>query len=135
MEKFLWLISHFPCRVAVIILGVPDVLWLLALYDAGKLKPYIDAHFSLLVLIGFITLLLSVVLAIIGGIVGYNYVEMGRSRFWLYRSTAFSRGDNTFENVVYWAGKFSLLPIIIVLLLFFIISIIAILKYHLITIN
>lgn len=135
MENFIWFISHFSCRIAIVLLGIPDALWLFALYDAGKLKPYIHTHYPMLIVICIITVISSIVLAIIGGKAGYKYVDMGRSRHWLYRSTAFSRCDNTLENVLYWSGKFALFPIVFVLLVFFIVNVILILKYNLIIFN
>lgn len=116
MDGFLWLISHFSCRLTVVLLSIPDLLWLYGLYNTGKLRPYVSAHIPLLITISIIMLLLSITFAIIGGKAGYEYVDMERSRRWLYRSTAFSRGDNTFMNVLYWACKFALFPIIIALL-------------------
>lgn len=129
MEKFLWLISHFSCRVAVVLLSIPDLLWLSGLYNSGELKYFINTHMPLIITISVITLLSSIVMAIIGGKAGYEYVDMERSRRWQYRSTAFSRGDSTFMNVLYWACKFALLPIILVLLAFFIHGIIDFVSY------
>lgn len=112
MEKFLWLISHFSCRVATLLIGFIDALWLCMKYENGNLLAYIHKHIPLLISIGAVILILSISMAIIGGKAGYNYAEMGRSKSWNYRNTSFARGDNTFINVMYWAGKFFLLPVI-----------------------
>lgn len=129
MDGFLWLISHFSCRIAVVLLSVLDFLGLGWLYQSSVLKTYVNTHIPLLVTIGITTIILSIIFAILGGKAGYEYVNMERSRRWLYRSTAFSRGDNTFMNVLYWACKFALLPIILVLFIFFIFIIIKIISY------
>ena len=127
METFLWLISHFSCRLAVVLLGMLDAIMFYALHEHSELKSYVNAHLSMIITISAITLLTSIVLAFIGGKAGYEYVYMERSRHWTYRSTSFSRGDNTFKNVLYWAGKFALLPIIVLLLAILTYEIIAIL--------
>ena len=129
MKTFIWLISHFSCRLAVLLLGIPDALWLYLLNEGGKLKPYIICHKPLLITVGVITLLSSTALAFIGGKAGYQYVDMERSGFWRYRSSAFTRGDNTFRNTLYWIGKFALLPIILVLLAIFIQGMIGFVNY------
>lgn len=129
METFLWLISHFSCRIAVVLLSIPDALWLYGLYNSGELKSYVNAHLPLIILVSAITLLSSLTMAVIGGKAGYEYVDMERSRRWIYSSTAFSRGDSTFMNILYWACKFALLPIILVLLAFFVLVIIDFLSY------
>lgn len=128
MDTFLWIISHFSCRLLVILLGIPDTICVLILHDEGKLVPYINTHIPLLVTLGTITLISSITLAVIGGRAGYDYVEMGRSRFWHYRNTSYSRGDSTFKNVLYWAGKMAMLPIVLVLLIILIVNIIMFLK-------
>lgn len=129
MEKFIWLISHFSCRIAVVLLSIPDLLWIYLLYKSEELQPYVNSHFPLIVTISAITLLSSITMAIIGGKAGYEYVYMERSSRWLYRSTAFSRGDSTFMNVLYWACKFALLPIILVLLTIFAYGIVDFVSY------
>lgn len=129
MDGFLWLISHFSCRLTVVLLSIPDLLWIYGLYNTGKLRPYVNAHIPLLVTIGITTIILSIFFAILGGKAGYEYVNMERSRRWLYRSTAFSRGDKTFMNVMYWACKFALFPIILVLLAIFIYIIVNFISY------
>ena len=129
MKKFLWLISHFSCRVAVVLLSTSDLLLLCCLYNSCEIKSYVNAHFPLIITISVITLLASITMAIIGGKAGYEYVDMERSRRWLYGSTAFSRGDSTFMNALYWACKFALLPIILVLLAFFVQVIIDFVSY------
>lgn len=129
MERFLWLISHFSCRIAIVLLCIPDGLWLYGLYYSGELKSYVNANLPLIITISVITLLASITMAVIGGKAGYEYVDMERSRRWMYSSTAFSRGDSTFMNVLYWACKFALLPIILVLLAFFVQVIIDFVSY------
>lgn len=116
MDKFLWLISHFSARVAVCVLSVPIIVWALLLNDAGKLMPLIESNLYILCSVIVVMFATSIISAYIGGKAGYKYVEMGRSRKWEYRNTPFSRGDNLFRNVLYWACKFALLPIIVILL-------------------
>ncbi len=129
MDTFLWLISHFSCRITVVLLSVLDFLGLSWLHQSGGLKALVKTHIPLIITIGIIMLLFSITFAVIGGKAGYEYVDMERSRRWLYRSTAFSRGDNTFMNVLYWACKFALIPIIIALLALLIYIIVDLVHY------
>lgn len=71
----------------------------------------INSHKALLITLAIITVAIAIPLGVIGGKAGYKYVEMGRSRHWNYRSTAYSRSDDRFRNTLYWAVEFALYPI------------------------
>lgn len=122
MERFLWFISHFSARILVVVLLIPTIIWFLILNESEVLVPYIASHRILLISVSSIILIISLFFGFLGGKVGYKYVNMGRSRRWQYTSTTFSRNDNTFMNILYWGGKFALIPIIIVLLILAIIA-------------
>lgn len=115
MDTFLWLISHFSARIAVCVLGVLDAFGLFFFYDKGRLMPFVKDNIPLLLSLTSVTILVSLIFAYWGGKAGYDYKYMGRSRRWEYINTDFSRMDNTFMNIMYWACKFALFPVIIVL--------------------
>ena len=120
----MWFISHFSARIIVCILGVIDAFGMFVFYCEGSLIPYVKSHIPLLISIVCVTILISLLLSFLGGKAGYDYRDMGRSRRWEYVHTDFSRGDNTFLNVIYWACKFALFPVIAMLVILLIIEVI-----------
>lgn len=116
MNNLLWIFSHIPVRIIIIILSIFDYSLLVHLEKKGVLIPFYASHRILLITIIVVTLASSIYLAIIGGKAGQKYVEMGRSRHWHYRSTDLTKKDNTFRNILYWACKFAALPLMFILL-------------------
>jgi hypothetical protein len=109
MERFLWIASHFSARFLFILLCV-GIGFLIYVLPNDIVFDVIKSHKTLWVTLGIITLVFAIPLGIIGGKAGYKYVEMGRSRHWKYRSTAYSRSDDRLRNTLYWAIEFALYP-------------------------
>lgn len=124
MERTIWLLSYIPARALVIILGVCDYVVCKLFYQAGILTKLFAQYKYIFILLGVIVLISCIACAVKGGKIGYNYVEMGRSRRWHYRANEYQRKDDHLSNTIYWAGKFACFPIIIVLLIILIIGII-----------
>ena len=104
MERLLWILTYVPARILVFIWG--------------------KEHTAIMLIVAICIVLISVSFAIIGGKLGYKYVELQRSRQWHYRNTPYAGRSNKFENTLYWAGKFAFLPIIIMMSIFLICGII-----------
>lgn len=113
MERILWILSKFSFRVIVILLAIADYLVCNLLYQSGELTPLLVKYKWLFILLGILLLCLCVACGIMGGTLGYKYVEMGRSRRWHYVSNTYQRKDDRLRNTLYWAGKFACFPVII----------------------
>lgn len=116
MERFLWIASHFSARLLFFILAA-GIVFLSAQLPYEFVVTFIKSHQVTLVATATVTAIFSVILAVIGGKAGYEHVEMGRSRQWHYRNTAYSKSDNHFSNTIYWAIEFALYPINIFLII------------------
>lgn len=110
MERFLWIASHFSARVLFILLcfGIGFIFYA---FPNDAVLDIFKNHKALWIALGIITIACAIPLGVIGGKAGYKYAEMGRSRHWNYRSTAYSRKDDTLRNTFYWAIEFALYPV------------------------
>lgn len=110
MERFMWIASHFSSKVLFMLLCFGIGLLFYSLPN-NVILDSINSHKALLITLAIITVAIAIPLGVIGGKAGYKYVEMGRSRHWNYRSTAYSRSDDRFRNTLYWAVEFALYPV------------------------
>ena len=119
MERFIWLLTFVPARLLLVVIGTIDFYLYSSLCDKGLLENTILCCLEHNKRIIIITLIISTICAIVGAVLGYKYVEMGRSRRWHYHATKYDDYNNQLHNTLYWAGKFALLPIILLLLIIF----------------
>ncbi len=106
----MWIASHFSSKVLFMLLCFGIGLLFYSLPN-NVILDSINSHKALLITLAIITVAIAIPLGVIGGKAGYKYVEMGRSRHWNYRSTAYSRSDDRFRNTLYWAVEFALYPV------------------------
>jgi ABC-type transport system involved in multi-copper enzyme maturation permease subunit len=106
------------------VLAVGDFFAYGILESSYKISIWVSEHTTIMFILTSCIALISIVFAIIGGKLGYKYVELQRSRLWHYRNTPYAGYSNKFENTLYWAGKFALFPIIIVMFIFLIYGIV-----------
>lgn len=116
MEHLIWLLTFIPSRILLPILVVADYLLLLMLEGEGILANTVLYNTNFLAITITIFIFASIVFAIIGGVVGYKYVEMGRSRRWHYRANKFDDYNGKLVSILYWACKFACIPIIWILI-------------------
>ena len=128
MERFLWILTYVPARILVICLAVGDFFAYALMDPEYHIGDWLATHATLVCVIIAILLICSIVLAVIGGKLGYKYVELQRSRHWHYRATPNAGRSNKLDNTLYWAGKFSLFPLILVMSVFFMIGCVYFLK-------
>lgn len=124
MERLLWILTYVPARILVFILAIGDFFAYGILDSSYKISIWGKEHTTIMLIVAICIVLISVSFTIIGGKLGYKYVELQRSRQWHYRNTPYAGRSNKFENTLYWAGKFALLPIIIMMSIFLICGII-----------
>jgi hypothetical protein len=128
MERLLWILTYVPARILVFILAIGDFFAYGILDSSYKISIWGKEHTTIMLIVAICIVLISVSFAIIGGKLGYKYVELQRSRQWHYRNTPYAGYSNKFENTLYWAGKFALLPIIIMMSIFLMCGIICFTK-------
>ena len=92
--------------------GGIDFYLLTILQEKGVLEKSILSDTSFLAIVAIIVLILAFTFAVIGWKIGWNYVEMGRSRRWHYRANKFDDYNDQLRNSIHWAGKFACFPII-----------------------
>ena len=124
MERTLWILSHFSSRLAVLVLGFCDYYIYQFLHKNGVIDYLLENHKILIIIVVILVILACILSGIRGGLLGYKYVEMGRSRRWHYRANEYQRKDDHLNNTLYWAGKFACFPLIVVLFIFFILGIV-----------
>ena len=117
MERIIWLLTFVPASMLLVITGGIDFYLMTVMQEKGVLENSILNNNSFLVTIAIITFVTSIVFAIIGGRIGFKYVEMGRSRRWHYRANKFDDYNDQLRNTLHWAGKFACFPVIIVFVL------------------
>ncbi len=122
MERFLWLLTYFPARASVLCLAFGDFFALSLIESEYDLANWVTNHTLLFYVIIAMTIICSIAFAIVGGKLGYKYVELQRSRHWHYRATSYAARSNRLHNTFYWAGKFALIPIAWVMFVFFLIG-------------
>lgn len=113
MERILWLLSKVSFKVIVLLLAIADYYACDLFFTAKTLDTLIIQHKWLLIILGCILIVAIAFCGVKGGILGYKYVEMGRSRRWHYRSNEYEQKDDRLRSTLYWAGKFACIPIII----------------------
>lgn len=112
MERFIWLLTFVPASMLMVITGGIDLYLLMLLQEKGILENSILNNTTFLATISSIVLILVVVSAIIGGKIGFKYVEMGRSRRWHYHANKYDDYNDQLRNTLLWAGKFACFPVI-----------------------
>ncbi len=112
MERIIWLLTFVPASMLLVITGGIDFYLLTVLQEKGLLENSILSNHSFLVTVAIIVLVAAIVFAIIGGRIGFKYVEMGRSRRWHYRANKYDDYNDQLRNTFIWAGKFACFPII-----------------------
>ena len=117
MERIIWLLTYVHASMLLVIFGGIDFYLLTILQEKGVLESSILSNTSFLTTIATIVLILAIVFAILGGRIGYKYVEMGRSRRWHYRANKYDDYNDQLRNTLHWAGKFACFPIILGLVL------------------
>lgn len=122
MERFLWLLTYIPARVLVFLLAIGDFFAYAIMDLEYHIGEWVIKHTTYVYVIITLIVICSIILAIIGGRLGYQYVELQRSRHWHYRATSYEGHSDRLNNTLYWAGKFFLIPIILVMLVFFIVG-------------
>ena len=118
MERIIWLLTYVHASMLLIVTGGIDFYLLSILREKGILENSILSNTTYLAAIVIIVLVLAIVFAIIGGIIGFKYVEMGRSRRWHYRANKYDDYNDQLRNTLYWAAKFACFPIVIALVFF-----------------
>ena len=118
MERILWLLTYVHASLLLVITGGIDFYLLTILQEKGILEISILSNTSFLVTIAIIVLFLVLIFAIIGGRIGFKYVEMGRSRRWHYRANKYDDYNDQLRNTLMWAAKFACFPVIIGLVFF-----------------
>ncbi len=124
MEKLIWLLTFFHARVLFVSISIVNAVLLADLHQKGILQESILSNSYFALIVGTISVVVCIVSAIVGGKIGYNYVEMFRSKFWHYHSTKYSDINSKARNVIYWACKFACITLIFIefLLLLLILS-------------
>lgn len=117
MERIIWLLTFVPASMLLVITGGIDFYLLTVLQEKGLLENSILNNHSFLVTVAIIVLVAAIVFAIIGGRIGFKYVEMGRSRRWHYRANKYDDYNDQLRNTLLWAGKFACFPIVAALIL------------------
>lgn len=120
MERLIWLLTFIPSRILLPILVVADFLLLVMLEEEGILVNTVLCNTNFLAITITFFIFASIAFAVIGGVVGYKYVEMGRSRRWHYRANKFDDYNGKLVSILYWACKFACIPIIWILIVFLI---------------
>ena len=118
MERVIWLLTFIPCRVLLVLLGVVDYYLFVELHSEGLLQDTIFLNTTFLAVVATVVIVASILCIIIGGKIGHEYVEMGRSRRWHYRANKFDDFNSQLRNAIYWSIKFACFPIILTLVLF-----------------
>lgn len=113
MERIIWLLTFVPASMLLVVTGGIDFYLLTVMQENGVLENSILSNTSFLVTIAIIVLVASIVFAVIGWKIGWDYVEMGRSRRWHYRANKFDDYNDQLRNSIHWAGKFACFPIIL----------------------
>ena len=117
MERIVWLLTFIPARVILILLVCFD-FYILDSVDEELIKNSIWSNQDFLITLAAIVCAAMLCCAIVGGKIGYKYVEMGRSRRWHYRATKYDDYNDQLHNALYWAGKFACFPVIVALIVF-----------------
>jgi hypothetical protein len=112
MERIIWLLTFVPASMLLVVTGGIDFYLLTVMQEKGILENSILGNTSFLVTIAVIVLIAAIVFAVIGGRIGFKYVEMGRSRRWHYRANKYDDYNDQLRNTFIWAGKFACFPII-----------------------
>lgn len=113
MERIIWLLTYVPATMLLLATGGIDFYLLTILQEKGVLEKSILSDTSFLAIVAIIVLILALTFAVIGWKIGWNYVEMGRSRRWHYRANKFDDYNDQLRNSIHWAGKFACFPIIL----------------------
>lgn len=113
MERIIWLLTYVPATMLLVATGGIDFYLLTILQEKGVLENSILSNTTFLTAIAIIVIILAIVFAIIGGRIGFKYVEMGRSRRWHYRANKYDDYNDELRNTLHWAGKFACFPIIL----------------------
>ena len=123
MEKLIWLLSFIPARIVLAIISLINVILFENIYQRGILQGSLFSNSTFILIAVSISTIACIVSAIVGGKIGYNYVEMFRSKHWHYHSTRFYDISTKVKNMIYWAGKFACISLILIesLLLLFVI--------------
>ena len=112
MERIIWLLTFVPASMLLVVTGGIDFYLLTVMQEKGILENSILGNTSFLVSVAVIVLVAAIVFAVIGGRIGFKYVEMGRSRRWHYRANKYDDYNDQLRNTFIWAGKFACFPII-----------------------
>lgn len=113
MERIIWLLTYVHASMLLVITGGIDFYLLTVLQEKGVLENSILSDTTFLSTLAIIVLILAFVFAIIGWKIGWDYVEMGRSRRWHYRANKYDDYNDQLRNSIHWAGKFTCFPIIL----------------------
>lgn len=118
MERIIWLLTYIPASMLLVVTGGIDIYLLTLLQEKGILEQTIISNTTFLAAIAVIVLIAAIIFAVIGGKIGFKYVEMGRSRRWHYRANKYDDYNDQLRNTLMWAAKFACFPIIIGLVFF-----------------
>ena len=113
MERIIWLLTYVPATILLVATGGIDFYLLSILQEKGVLEKSILSDTSFLAIVAIVVLILAFTFAVIGWNIGWDYVEMGRSRRWHYRANKFDDYNDQLRNSIHWAGKFACFPIIL----------------------
>ena len=113
MERILWLLAYIHASMLLVVTGGIDFYFFTILQERGKLEHTILCNSTFLTATVIVILTLAIVFAIIGGKIGFKYVEMGRSRRWQYCANKYDDYNDQLRNTLHWAGKFACFPIIL----------------------
>lgn len=113
MERLIWLLTYIPASMLLIVTGGIDIYLLTILQKKGVLENSIFNNTTFLVAVAIIVLVAVLIFAVIGGKIGFKYVEMRRSRRWHYRANKYDDYNDQLRNTLIWAAKFACFPIII----------------------
>ena len=117
MEKIIWLLTFFPARISVGVLSITNMMLFSSLQERGILQKSLLGNTVFEYVFGGIVSTCCIVFAILGGKIGCDYIEMFRSRSWHYHKSRFNDYNEKAKNIIYWAGKFACIPIVIALLI------------------
>lgn len=117
MERIIWLLTYVHASFLLVVTGGIDFYLLTILQEKGAFENSILSDTTFLASITIIALILALIFAIIGGNIGFKYVEMGRSRRWHYRANKYDDYNDQLRNTLLWAGKFACFPIVAALIL------------------
>lgn len=112
MKCLLWLLTFIPSRILLPVLGALDFLLFISMSEEGLLENTVLLNVNFLAIVATVFLFASIAFAVIGGVVGYKYVEMERSRRWHYRANKYDDYNGKLNSIFYWACKFFCIPII-----------------------